>query len=77
MTANSTNQEATPMTLRVLSAFLFVFCLLALVVHLDGIAQLFGASSVALLAIDLLLAKYSREDASGTRVSPTRLRSIL
>jgi hypothetical protein len=59
--------------LRTLGAFLLVFCLLSLVVHQDAAARLFGITSVALLAIDRLRAKYLPED----RVSRTRAGSIL
>lgn len=48
--------------LRALSAFLFVFCLLSLVVQQDGMAGLFGIGSVALFALDLLVGKQLVED---------------
>ena len=39
---------------RVFGAFLLVFFLLGLVVHLNGLAQLFGLAAVGLFAVDLL-----------------------
>jgi hypothetical protein len=48
--------------LRALSAFLFVFCLLSLVVRQDEVAGLFGIGSLALFALDLFLAKHLVED---------------
>ena len=44
--------------LRALGAFLLLFCLLSLTVHLDGLARAFGGTALVLLAIDLLLTKY-------------------
>ena len=59
--------------LRALSAFLSVFCLLALTVHQGGLAQIFGAAALVLLAIDLLLTKYG----SVAHVSRSRTGSLL
>jgi hypothetical protein len=41
---------------RALAAYLLVFWLLGLVIHLSGLAYLFGGLAVALLAIDQLMA---------------------
>ncbi len=41
--------------LRALIAFLLVFCLLSLVVQLDGMVRLFGAIALALLAVDSIV----------------------
>jgi hypothetical protein len=65
------------MTMRVLSAFLFVFCVLALVVRQEGAVWLFGGASVALFTIDLLLTQYAKDHASAARVSRTRVGSVL
>lgn len=43
--------------MRVLSAFLLVFCLLSLVVHLTGMALAFAGAAMALLALDVALAR--------------------
>jgi len=59
--------------LRAFGAFLCVFCLLGLLVHLFGLASLFGATAVVLFAIDLLLSK----PATGSRVSRIRIGSVL
>jgi len=59
--------------LRALSAFLFVFCLLSLVVQQDGLAGLFGVGSVALLALDLAMSKR----VAGHRVPRARVETIL
>jgi hypothetical protein len=59
--------------LRALGAFLGMFWLLSLVVHLDELAHLFGGAALALLAIDLL----SRDDANGLPASKTHVRSVL
>lgn len=40
---------------RALAAYLLVFWLLGLVIHLNGLAYLFGGLAVALLAIDHLM----------------------
>jgi hypothetical protein len=54
--------------LRVFGAFLSIFWLLGVVVHLDGLADLFGATALALFAIDLLLVHFaSRAHASRAR----------
>lgn len=58
--------------LRVLSAFLCVFWLLSMLVHLDGLVYAFGLAAVALFAIDLLLSDLVHSP----RVSPTQRRSI-
>jgi len=55
--------------LRPFSAFLAMFCLLGLIVQLDGLAQLFGGAALILFAIDLLLTTLS----NGTHVSRTRV----
>jgi len=59
--------------LRVFGAFLSVFCLLGLLVHLFELASLFGAMAVVLFAVDLVLSKL----ATGSRVSRTRIGSVL
>jgi hypothetical protein len=41
---------------RALAAYLLVFWLLGLVIHLSSLAYLFGGLAVALLAIDYLMA---------------------
>ena len=41
---------------RALAAYLMVFWLLGLLVHLDGLVHLFGGLAVALLVIDQLMA---------------------
>jgi len=48
--------------LRALSAFLFVFCLLSLVVQQDRLAGLFGLGSVALFVLDLVVNKGMAQD---------------
>ncbi len=48
------------MMLRALGFFLFVFALLSLVVHLDGIGQLFGAAAVCLFALESILERSAR-----------------
>lgn len=40
--------------MRELSAFLSVFCVLSLVVHVNEIAYLFGLGALTLFAVDLL-----------------------
>jgi hypothetical protein len=42
--------------LRAFGAFLMIFWLLSLVVHLDVMARLFGVGALATFAVDLLLA---------------------
>ena len=42
------------MMLRALGLFLLVFSLLSLVVHLDGLGQLFGTAALCLFAIELV-----------------------
>lgn len=59
--------------LRALGAFLAMFWLLSLVVHLDELAHLFGGAALVLLAIDLLLASYAR----GMSTSRARMRPVL
>jgi len=59
--------------LRVLSAFLCVFWLLSMLVHLDGLAYAFGLAAVALFAIDLVLSDFVNRP----RISPTRPRRPL
>jgi hypothetical protein len=59
--------------LRALAAYLLVFWLLGLVVHLGGLVHLFGVIALALLGIDLLMAN----SASSPRTSRTRERSLL
>jgi hypothetical protein len=44
--------------LRAFGAFLLVFCLLALTVHFDGLAQAFGGAALVLLVIDLFLTRH-------------------
>jgi hypothetical protein len=56
--------------LRALSLFLLVFALLSLVVHLDGMGQLFGAAAVCLFAIEWV----AEHTAKGAR--PTRMRGV-
>lgn len=59
--------------LRVLSAFLCVFWLLSMLVHLDGLAYAFGLAAVALFAIDLVLSDFVNRP----RISPTQPRRPL
>ena len=59
--------------LRVFGAFLSMFCLLGMIVQLNGLAHLFGIAALALFVIDLLLRNYAR----GPRVSRTRAGSLL
>lgn len=56
------------MMLRALGLFLLVFSLLSLVVHLDGLGQLFGTAALCLFAIEL----FTEHSAKGTR--PHRMR---
>jgi len=58
--------------LRVLSAFLCLFWLLSMVVHLEGLAYAFGLAAAALLAIDLVLSDF----ASSPRISGTQRRPL-
>jgi len=58
--------------LRALGAFLFLFCMLSLVVRLDTSAELLGAAALALLASDLILSHF----ASSPRPSRTRRVSL-
>ena len=46
--------------LKAFGAFLILFCVLSLLVQERGLGELFGASALALLAIDLLRARYGR-----------------
>jgi hypothetical protein len=59
--------------LRVFGSFLALFGLLGVLVHLYGLAFLFGGSAAMLLVIDLLLTKL----ATGSRASRTRIGSVL
>lgn len=43
--------------LRMLGAFLGVFCLLSLIVHLNQLTAVFGATGAFLFALDLALAR--------------------
>ncbi len=57
--------------LRVFGAFLSVFCLLGLVVHLRGLVQIFGLAALTLFVIDLLVANVAgRPRASRLRDKP-------
>ena len=47
------------MTLRELSGFFLVFCLLSLVVHLADMAIAFGTMAGALFAVDFALVHFS------------------
>jgi hypothetical protein len=44
--------------LRAFGAFLLVFWLLGLAVHLDGVVHLFGIAALILFAMDLLIARF-------------------
>jgi hypothetical protein len=46
--------------LRAFGAFLVVFSILSLVVHLDGVSSVFGTGALSLFAIDLLLAQFAK-----------------
>lgn len=56
--------------MRALAAYLLVFWLLGLVVHLSGLVHLFGVTALTLLAIDLLMTNPT----SSPRASRTRRR---
>ena len=45
--------------LRVFGAFLSIFCLLGMIVQLNGLAHLFGVAALALFALDLLLKSHA------------------
>lgn len=49
------------MMLRTLGAFLLVFALLSLIVHLRGLFMVFGALGFALCAVDLALGRLNRD----------------
>jgi hypothetical protein len=57
--------------LRVFGAFLSVFCLPCLIVHLDAMVELFGVAALTLFAVDLLLANV------GSRPRASRMRGKL
>jgi hypothetical protein len=59
--------------LRAFSAFLLVFWLLGLTVHLDGLVHLFGIAALVLFAMDLLM----RRPESRPRVSRARGETLL
>jgi hypothetical protein len=59
--------------LRALGAFLVMFWLLSMTVHLDELAYLFGGAALVLFAIDLLLTNH----ANAQPVSKTRTGSVL
>ena len=59
--------------LRVFAAFLCLFCLLSLVVGLEGLAFVFGAAALGLFAIDLVLSDFARSP----RISKTHGRPPL
>ncbi len=46
--------------LRAFAFFLLIFFLLSLVVHLDRIGSLFGAASLSLFALDLLIQEFGK-----------------
>lgn len=50
--------------LRPLSAFLVLFCLLSLIVHQVGMFEFLGAMAIAVLAIDIVLARASKRSCS-------------
>jgi hypothetical protein len=56
------------MMLRALGLFLLVFSLLSLVVHFDGLGQLFGTAALCLFAIEMV----TEHSANGGR--PNRMR---
>ena len=58
--------------LRVFGAFLSIFCVLSLVVHLDQSAVLLGAAALALFGIDLILSQFART-ARASRTRGSRL----
>ena len=45
--------------LRVFGAFLSMFCLLGMIVQLNGLAHLFGVAALALFALDMLLISHA------------------
>ena len=45
--------------LRALGAFLVVFSVLSLVVHLNGLSGVFGAGALSVFGIDLMLAQFA------------------
>ena len=53
--------------LRVFGLFLLVFALLSLVVHLDGMGQLFGMAALCLFTIEFL-ADHSAKDTRPIRI---------
>ena len=56
---------------RALAAYLLVFWLLGLIIHVSGLAYLFGGLAVALLAIDQLVA-YSETTSRARRMTAGR-----
>ena len=59
--------------LRAIGAYLLMFWLISTIVQLDGMARVFGAAGLALLAIDLLTALI----AGGPRPIRIRRQSLL
>lgn len=53
--------------LRAFGLFLFVFALLSLIVHLNGMVGFFGAAALTLFVIDLLAAHVSK-NARGSKM---------
>jgi hypothetical protein len=56
------------MMLRAFGMFLLLFALLSLVVHLDGMGQLFGTAALCLFAIALIVEHWAKGH------PPTRMR---
>jgi hypothetical protein len=46
--------------LRTFGAFLLIFTLLGLVVHIKGVVELFGGAAVTLFSIDLAVTHFAR-----------------
>ncbi len=52
--------------LRTMAAFLMVFSLVSLLVHLYGLMLLFGLAALFLLAVDLLVAYFAKNPRPST-----------
>jgi len=59
--------------LRTFAAFLLVFWLLGLAVHLDGLIHVFGAGALMLLAADLIATRASARP----RISKVHVHTLL
>jgi hypothetical protein len=58
--SKGTDTEEFSIMLRALGAFLVVFSILSLVVHLNALGSVFGTGALSLFAIDQLVAQFAR-----------------